>query len=808
MTTKIKIISGFVCMVTLLAVIAVIGFVSLQRTSNEIREFDRIAKLNTQTSNLEVALFRLEDNVYQYLDSRDLEHMSVAFLAREDALKVIGAAEGTVRKPNRVEELRGIKADVTALRSIMEKVQAGGQEAYKQYVDVVQPAGRGMLAKLLALSRLTADTRNIEAGLVAAESLGGLASVRSALGRFGENRLPEDATKVTNYLANLQKSLKDLSPLLQTEQDKQLYREILNIFGVLSSSFQTMKERFASVEQNLQTIEQTLVKVLNISRALNKEVDSEATAAEENMLANISSAQWQVSFIGALGLVGGIVVALLIVLGIVRVLRELGAYASAIAHGDFQHVVTVREKGEIGEMIEGMRQIPRTLNSIIEKAGELADAVASGRLREKLEPNGFPGSFSGIAVGVNVVSASYVGLLDALELPILGGDRENKIIYLNRAAQKALGGNFVNDPCRSHINSPECGGKDCIGNCSMSKNGMHNGDTTLSLRGKRMEASVFAFPLHNLKKETVGFMEIITDLTEMKDRQAAVLRAVSEASGISDRVAAASEQLSAQVEEISRGAEVQRDRVNSTATAMEEMNATVLEVARSAGQASEQSENTRNRAQEGASLVNSVVGSINQVNTVAVALQGNMQELGKQAEGIGGVINVISDIADQTNLLALNAAIEAARAGEAGRGFAVVADEVRKLAEKTMHATKEVEVNISAIQQSAGVSINEVNNAVKSISEATALADSSGSALQEIVSLAASNSSVVASIATAAEQQSATSEEINRSIDEINRIAGETTIGMVQSSSAVQELSRMAQELRHVMDRLAKPAIA
>ena len=342
----------------------------------------------------------------------------------------------------------------------------------------------------------------------------------------------------------------------------------------------------------------------------------------------------------------------------------------------------------------------------------------------------------------------------------------------------------------------------------MSKNGMHNGDTTLSLRGKRMEASVFAFPLHNLKKETVGFMEIITDLTEMKDRQAAVLRAVSEASGISDRVAAASEQLSAQVEEISRGAEVQRDRVNSTATAMEEMNATVLEVARSAGQASEQSENTRNRAQEGASLVNSVVGSINQVNTVAVALQGNMQELGKQAEGIGGVINVISDIADQTNLLALNAAIEAARAGEAGRGFAVVADEVRKLAEKTMHATKEVEVNISAIQQSAGVSINEVNNAVKSISEATALADSSGSALQEIVSLAASNSSVVASIATAAEQQSATSEEINRSIDEINRIAGETTIGMVQSSSAVQELSRMAQELRHVMDRLAKPAIA
>jgi len=165
-------------------------------------------------------------------------------------------------------------------------------------------------------------------------------------------------------------------------------------------------------------------------------------------------------------------------------------------------------------------------------------------------------------------------------------------------------------------------------------------------------------------------------------------------------------------------------------------------------------------------------------------------------------MNVISDIADQTNLLALNAAIEAARAGDAGRGFAVVADEVRKLAEKTMSATQEVGANITAIQQSARTNINEVGEAAKAITEATDLANTSGQALTEIVDLASVNSSVVTSIATAAEEQSATSEEINRAIEEINQIVGRTTGGMRQASQAVQELAQMAQELNRVMGEL------
>jgi methyl-accepting chemotaxis protein len=127
---------------------------------------------------------------------------------------------------------------------------------------------------------------------------------------------------------------------------------------------------------------------------------------------------------------------------------------------------------------------------------------------------------------------------------------------------------------------------------------------------------------------------------------------------------------------------------------------------------------------------------------------------------------------------------------------------VRKLAEKTMQATQEVGSSINAVQHSAKINIEEVGRAVASVEQATGLADSSGASLSEIVELATANSSVVASIATAAEQQSATSEEINHAIEEINRVVGETTEGMIQSSAAVQELSQMAQELRRVMEGL------
>ena len=264
-------------------------------------------------------------------------------------------------------------------------------------------------------------------------------------------------------------------------------------------------------------------------------------------------------------------------------------------------------------------------------------------------------------------------------------------------------------------------------------------------------------------------------------------------------LSSASEEISAQSNEIRNGTDVQRERIVSTATAMEEMNATVLEVAQNAGETAKQASTSREQALEGANVVNESVGAMSAIQGEATELKTNMNQLGQQAEAIGAIMTVIEDIADQTNLLALNAAIEAARAGEAGRGFAVVADEVRKLAEKTMGATKEVGDSIRSIQQVAKSNIDAMDGTVEKIAAATDLSARSGEMLQAIVSGVEASADRVQSIATAAEQQSATSEEINQSIEEINQIALDTSQAVSEAAAAAEELAEQAHQLNGII---------
>ena len=269
-----------------------------------------------------------------------------------------------------------------------------------------------------------------------------------------------------------------------------------------------------------------------------------------------------------------------------------------------------------------------------------------------------------------------------------------------------------------------------------------------------------------------------------------------------ERVVSASEQMSVQSNELLHGSEVQSDRISSTATAMEEMNATVLEIARNAGDAAEASAEAQDKAKNGASVVDKSKNALTQTVSEVNGLKDNMQELDEQAKGTEAIIGVITDIADQTNLLALNAAIEAARAGEAGRGFAVVADEVRKLAEKTMTATGEVSDSIGAIQRVAGDNIRSMETVYKRIEEANEFSESSGTVLQEIVTGAAEGAVQIQSIATAAEEQSATSEEINSSVEEISRITAETANGAREFALALESLAEQVSEMQKIVEDL------
>ena len=180
---------------------------------------------------------------------------------------------------------------------------------------------------------------------------------------------------------------------------------------------------------------------------------------------------------------------------------------------------------------------------------------------------------------------------------------------------------------------------------------------------------------------------------------------------------------------------------------------------------------------------------------------GTVGDLGKSSDQIGQIISVIDDIADQTNLLALNAAIEAARAGEQGRGFAVVADEVRKLAERTTKATKEIADMIRKIQADTKEAVASMAEGTKNVTEGIRLADMAGSSLAEIVTISQRVTDMVTEIAGASEEQSAAGEQIAKNVDAIRAVTGETAMGEQQIARAAEDLNRLTEHLQELTSK-------
>ncbi|WP_319764410.1 methyl-accepting chemotaxis protein [Maridesulfovibrio sp.] len=279
-------------------------------------------------------------------------------------------------------------------------------------------------------------------------------------------------------------------------------------------------------------------------------------------------------------------------------------------------------------------------------------------------------------------------------------------------------------------------------------------------------------------------------------------QAAGELEKIVNQVIASSSDLDEKIRRSHSGADTQKERATESATAMEEMNASVMEVASNASQTATMADEAKQEGVKGGEVITQVVRSIKQLNSETDMLQKELNNLGVQADSINMVMGVINDIADQTNLLALNAAIEAARAGEAGRGFAVVADEVRKLAEKTMDATQEVGEAIKTIQAGTSKSIDRMQETSKVVDNSTELVDQAGSVIRKIMQMIEETSDRVRAIAAASEEQSAASEEITGSMTEVNSIANETADLMSDSLQSMHDLSDMSARLQNLIEDL------
>ncbi len=292
--------------------------------------------------------------------------------------------------------------------------------------------------------------------------------------------------------------------------------------------------------------------------------------------------------------------------------------------------------------------------------------------------------------------------------------------------------------------------------------------------------------------------QLLGALATMQEQLQATIRGISESA---QQLASAAEEMSSVMEQSTRGLQAQNDEIEQAATAVTQMSAAVDEVAGNAVSSAEASQASDEDSKHGHYQISETISSIQSLVNEVLDASGKAEGLALQAQDISKVLEVIREIAGQTNLLALNAAIEAARAGEAGRGFAVVADEVRSLAQRTQDSTEEIEQMITGIQQGTQDTVGALTSSAEHASQTLQRANSAGNALEKITAAISQISQRNLVIASAAEQQASVAREVDRSLVNIRDLSAQTAAGATQTSAASQELSRLAVGLNGLVTR-------
>jgi methyl-accepting chemotaxis protein len=294
--------------------------------------------------------------------------------------------------------------------------------------------------------------------------------------------------------------------------------------------------------------------------------------------------------------------------------------------------------------------------------------------------------------------------------------------------------------------------------------------------------------------------DMIGDIVDAFNQMAANLRnMIGKISGATTQLAAAAEETSSITEETSRGVQAQQAEIDSIAAAMNEMTATVQEVARNAADASSAADKADREAKSGALVATEAIGGIDSLVAEVNSASSVIRNLEQESENIGSVLDVIRGIAEQTNLLALNAAIEAARAGEQGRGFAVVADEVRTLASRTQQSTQEIQDMILRLQDGAVNAVKVMEAAQGKAQSSSDLVEKAAESLAMIAGSVSSINDMSAMIASAAEEQSSVAAEMQSNMNNIREVADRSADGAQQTAQASEELARLAAEQQALM---------
>ncbi len=461
---------------------------------------------------------------------------------------------------------------------------------------------------------------------------------------------------------------------------------------------------------------------------------------------------------------------------IINLTKEVVRVAKESAKGNFEVRADVDKfDGDYQNVVTGLNDVIESFVSPLNLSMQYFDKIASGEELTSLDVTQYKGGFKDLTRNINQVSdfmndvTSDIALTATAAVEGRLSSRIDISKYPGTWRDITEGINLILDSIIKPINE-----------AMKILQVMANGDFTKEMTG-------------NYKGDHAKLKDSINSLINSLNN---LIYQISDAT---NNVAQASISISSTTETISAASLEQSSQVDEVAAAMEEMARTITENSTNAATTAQFANNNGKIAEEGGLVVENTINKMRQIAEVVNQSAKNIERLGESSTQIGEIISVIEEIADQTNLLALNAAIEAARAGEQGRGFAVVADEVRKLAERTTEATKQISTMIKGIQSETSEAVHVMHKGNEEVSEGISLADNAGVALKEVVDSTKNVLDMVNSIASSSEEQAATSEEISKNINTISIATNESAQSIESIAHSSEDLTGLTQNLTELV---------